>query len=352
MNMLIASILVFAGFFMSGTPVLAREATLDMTSTVQSSTAVRPVVLGARSAIEAQAVVGKSFVLDGTRSHDDGVVRTYSWEQVSGPFKFSTQKGAILTVVPQVAGTYVFELIATDSRGLVTTEATATIVVSAAASATNTQTGESTASPQSGETSVEDRGGAAAESSDEEATNGLQIGIESSSAIQVSAVTVRGWDPEKKKEIVGKAKPATAARTNADLEVFVQNTLLADENVRSIAIDESGVHVAYSMPAKFLGLFATTLTLRTDVDAQGGVKVRFPWTRFLYSSSIDISGAEQELLARITAVANAQNGTVNLPASRSAEVSVQATAQIVELISTVNKAMHDTAKSIIQNIRA
>ena len=36
-----------------------------------------------------------SFVLDGTRSHDDGAVRTFGWTQVSGPFKFSSTTGAL-----------------------------------------------------------------------------------------------------------------------------------------------------------------------------------------------------------------------------------------------------------------
>ena len=37
-----------------------------------------------------------SFILDGTRSHDDEVVKTFAWTQVSGPFKFSTSSGELL----------------------------------------------------------------------------------------------------------------------------------------------------------------------------------------------------------------------------------------------------------------
>ena len=45
---------------------------------------------------DAFGVVGTSFVLDGTRSQDDGVVRTFTWKQTSGPFTFSGRSGNLL----------------------------------------------------------------------------------------------------------------------------------------------------------------------------------------------------------------------------------------------------------------
>lgn len=63
------------------------------------------------------AVVGQPFLLDATRSHDDGVVRTYDWTQVEGPFHFATED-PILSVVPTTAGTYKFDLVVTDDLGL------------------------------------------------------------------------------------------------------------------------------------------------------------------------------------------------------------------------------------------
>ena len=63
------------------------------------------------------AVAGEPFVLDGSRSTDDGVVRTFTWTQVGGPFRFTTEDALVDAVVP-VAGTYVFELRCTDDIGL------------------------------------------------------------------------------------------------------------------------------------------------------------------------------------------------------------------------------------------
>lgn len=73
---------------------------------------------GAEAPVVAYGVVASAFVLDGSRSRDDGTIDSYVWRQVDGPFRFSTQTGSILPVVPQTAGTYVFELVVTDTIGL------------------------------------------------------------------------------------------------------------------------------------------------------------------------------------------------------------------------------------------
>ncbi|MDQ3023356.1 MAG: DUF4150 domain-containing protein, partial [bacterium] len=51
--------------------------------------------------IDGYAGVGKPFVLDGSRSTDDGTISTFDWKQVSGPFKFSSQSGDLIGVDPQ-----------------------------------------------------------------------------------------------------------------------------------------------------------------------------------------------------------------------------------------------------------
>jgi hypothetical protein len=72
---------------------------------------------GTGADVVAFAVVGEPFLLDGSRSQDDEVVRTYTWTQVGGPFRFSTEDG-LIDVVPVTPGTYVFELVVTDDAGL------------------------------------------------------------------------------------------------------------------------------------------------------------------------------------------------------------------------------------------
>ncbi len=66
-------------------------------------------------------VVGKPFILDGTKSQDDGVIQKFLWVQVEGP-KVALPDATLvkLSVVPAQAGTYVFDLQVTDAIGLVT----------------------------------------------------------------------------------------------------------------------------------------------------------------------------------------------------------------------------------------
>ncbi|MDA1035418.1 MAG: hypothetical protein O3B65_00885 [Chloroflexi bacterium] len=70
-----------------------------------------------------EPTVGEPFVLDGARSQDDGVVSKFSWRQVSGPTALiSDNSSPAPSVVPQTAGTYVFELTTTDANGGSSTE--------------------------------------------------------------------------------------------------------------------------------------------------------------------------------------------------------------------------------------
>lgn len=80
--------------------------------------AIRFVPGGPSVPLIAYGVTGQPFVLDGTRSQDDGVISTFRWRQLSGPFQFTSRDGNLLAVVPQSAGTYEFELTVIDNTGL------------------------------------------------------------------------------------------------------------------------------------------------------------------------------------------------------------------------------------------
>ena len=98
------------------------------------TSATTGLVLEATVATEYQtAYVGEAFILDGSKSVDDGVIKTYAWRQLSGPVRFSLASGAKVSITPSVAGTYVFDLQATDSAGLSSTVKKVQLVVSASA---------------------------------------------------------------------------------------------------------------------------------------------------------------------------------------------------------------------------
>ena len=76
-----------------------------------------------------KGVVGEAFVLDGSRSQDDGVIRTFTWRQIDGPrVSLEDTSSPAATVVPSTPGTYVFELVVTDDAEL-TSEPVKVVVV-------------------------------------------------------------------------------------------------------------------------------------------------------------------------------------------------------------------------------
>src|SRR5690606_4144060 len=62
--------------------------------------------------------VGETVILDGSLSAGTGPIaeRSYDWSQVSGPAViFNDPTAAVQNIVPTVAGTYVFRLVASDA---------------------------------------------------------------------------------------------------------------------------------------------------------------------------------------------------------------------------------------------
>ena len=77
--------------------------------------------IGAETVIPVEKVsgtVGTAFVLDGSKSQDDGIVGIFRWRQVGGPIAFSSREGATTSFTPTAPGTYTFELTVTKSDGI------------------------------------------------------------------------------------------------------------------------------------------------------------------------------------------------------------------------------------------
>ncbi|MCA9364229.1 hypothetical protein KC727_03345 [Candidatus Kaiserbacteria bacterium] len=104
--------------------------------------------------------------------------------------------------------------------------------------------------------------------------------------VSVSAVEVRGWDPERKQALIALAKTEASVHSKQDLELFAQSTLLMHENLSAIEADSESVRVSVRVPAKFLGLFNTSLTQKSQIELGGTarerVSVTYPWYRFLF----------------------------------------------------------------------
>lgn len=105
---------------------------------IDQSTAAEPVELlnlGGEARVVGYGVAGQAFVLDGTRSQDDGTIRAFTWTQTGGPTAFTSQSGSLVTVVP-TTGTYSFNLVVTDATNLSSLPQSLTIPVVPAAGTT------------------------------------------------------------------------------------------------------------------------------------------------------------------------------------------------------------------------
>ncbi len=341
---------------------------LLLTTTTSAWAATGSASLEAEAEVETElerAVVGQSFVLDGSRSQDDGVVRTFMWWQVSGPVvALSSKSTAKPTFTPQAPGTYVFELVVTDSAGLrsnikqITVEVAASIGTGSAGIVQNNQTNlEFVRQRASGGSEVEDEASDDASTGakpDDDSQDDADDDSDEVNPVAVSKVTVRGWDPKKKEEFLSTVKDWAELKSGQDLENFATGVLIKDQNVESISMNFEKIKVDYKMPAKFLGLFNASLTAHTEVDTDSRVKVKFPWLAFLYTKPAS-AAIEQGVTAGLKQVMQTQVRTAG-DGSESAitelQNALQKTAQTLQTMSSVMKAMHDSAKSIIQNIRA
>lgn len=336
-------------------------------------------------------VVGKPFILDGTKSQDDGVIHTFVWKQVSGPIaKLSDPKALSLSVVPSVAGTYVFELVVTDATGLSSVSQRSTFTVDATGPAVRTKAPVSTGDPDfdlvktapaapvvrdvrdgtvdgvvpailpKGE--VDHRN-----DSDVSAGKGMNAGDpdfdllridigandldafrdEVASPDRKAGVIVRGWDPEKKEEILAHPEAAT---TSAALKVYVEAVALHDAAITSVTVKEGVAEIVSEESGKLLWFIPVTMTSRVTIDLKikdstsDPVSVRLPWWH------IFVSGVSPRDLD--TELSTALEGAVWAKVDNSEAPTASAHAAFrLKTVSNVLKTKHDTAKNSIGNVR-
>jgi gliding motility-associated-like protein len=128
-----------ASALIAGTYVFRLTVTDDdnATATDNVTITVQPAVVNQTPVANAGADVSltlpaNSTTLNGSATDADGTIASYAWTKVSGPAaSLSGQATATLSLTGLVAGTYVFQLIATDDKGATSSD-NVTVVVNAA----------------------------------------------------------------------------------------------------------------------------------------------------------------------------------------------------------------------------
>jgi len=307
--------------------------------------------LNLSASVKAYGVVGKSFVLDGSRSTDDEIIKTFHWTQVEGPkVSFSTSADGKISFVPKVAGTYIFELIVTDSTGLVSFKQKMEVIVQNNESDLEFLRTQTEAKGNVEYTWKVEEGQKSPSIEPDEidsAQTGAQVGgVKDDGVILLNGVTVRGWDPEKKETILGVVKTYAQVRSSQDLENFAAGVLLKDDSIEEAEVSTSSLKVVSSEPVKFLGLFSAKMRMKVSASADGKVKVRYPWFAFLYSKLVKASEVETEINSELSSASLPYT-----PAATIAEADFQATARVFTSVSNVLKTRHDTVKNSVGNIR-
>lgn len=169
--------------------------------------------------------------------------------------------------------------------------------------------------------------------------------VEEGTKISVSAVEVRGWDPEKKQEFLGEVKANAELKTPEDLENFARGVLLEDENITDIEFRNDGLEVAYRATGKILGIIPVSFTERVVAAGEDGaepeVRVLLPWWGFLLAPDVAPGDIEAEV----------KKGHKNEIDIVSWSWGASNAGSYVTLISNVLKTKHDTVKNSINNVR-
>ena len=194
-----------------------------------------------------------------------------------------------------------------------------------------------------GDTETEDDTNAAVSDDSQKEDDSKEVG-ESKTSISLDASEVRGWDAAKKAEILGASLTRTEVRSHTDLSTFAATTVLNDENIDSVEVEDAQIEVVYKFPAKFLGIFKTTIRADVVVAATGEdrVKVKFPWLAFLYSMHSDVK-ADALIEALDTQLAG--------QAAVESKTDIAAKADMLDLVSATLRVKHDVAMNSIRNVK-
>jgi len=295
------------------------------------TSATTGLVLEATVATEYQtAYVGEAFILDGSKSVDDGVIKTYAWRQVSGPVRFSLASGAKISIVPGTAGTYVFELQATDSAGSSSTVKKVQLVVSASAYVTqpnesdldfiaqpttttkesgekggtediNIGVGESSAGPAlleidtiRGESPDDEKkgnveinwkveegqklvpvfleiGGIDGEATETSANDRLQTAGPvtgwPAGGVFVASGDVNGLTTEQKQAFLATVKTWAEVQSEQDLQNFAVGVMMQEaQPAESLSLNYEKIKFTYNMPAKWLGIIPASYKAEVSID--------------------------------------------------------------------------------------
>jgi hypothetical protein len=115
--------------------------------------------------------------------------------------------------------------------------------------------------------------------------------------------------------------------TTADLNSYDDLVVKARPAVTAINVDSNNnIAIAYSQPAKFFGIFPTTITGTVMVDAQGNAKIELPWWAMFYAKN---TAATQ---ASVTGAVAGSGADFSAGAQADAQAQLQNEARVIDAV--------------------
>lgn len=174
-----------------------------------------------------------------------------------------------------------------------------------------------------------------------------------------ASVSVRGWDMTEKKEIVVRAieRSSKGEEENEDarvmtvaasevqidsvegLQILAESIAESDSSVRLVKIIPDAAEIDYAYEGRLLGIIPIRPVLKASVDANGSVKVEFPWYEFLVRRTAPVT--EEEIKTEAESEL----------AALEADHGLEAQAKAVVALSNVLKVKHETAMNSVRNVK-
>lgn len=162
-----------------------------------------------------------------------------------------------------------------------------------------------------GEGNTDDNRSEVEESRENSSTSGNTVSA--AATLKFEGSDVRGMTSAEKTQFLQTVKTHAQLQSGQDLDNFAKGVLLKDENVDSVAVNDNDVQVNYKVPAKFLGIFKSSLRANGDIalnaTSTDKVKVKYPWYSFLFS--LNSTSTPDQIKAAIESELAASSSTEN-----------------------------------------
>jgi hypothetical protein len=145
--------------------------------------------------------------------------------------------------------------------------------------------------------------------------------------LQAQLQTMSGTMATSSEDSIVNLQGDTEAAIQSDADLAAYNNLVIQTRPAITAINtdsNNGVDITYAQPARFLGIFPTTISGQVNVDAQGNTTVSLPWWSFLYSK--DTSGVQSAVTTA------AQTSNADLAVGASSMTSLQDSASMINAV--------------------